>query len=164
MAAFASSNFLWGIEMQKKMRGLAALLIILLAARPAVAGQASATFGVSATVLTNCTVTASNLNFGNYSASAASPTNMSTSLSVTCTNGLAYTVDLNGGNSHSLNYQLYTTNGYASIFGDGTGGTITVSGSGNGSAQSIPVYGQIATAQYVPAGSYSDTISVTVNY
>jgi len=164
--------------MQKKTRGLGALLIILSATGSAHAGQATTTFNVTATVLTNCTVSASNLAFGSYTASATSPTNMGTNLSVTCTNGLAYTVNLNGGNtpgtvaarqmsdgnSHVLHYQLYTTNGYSSIFGDGTSGSVTVSGTGSGAAQSIPVYGKIPVAQYVPAGSYSDTISVSVNY
>ena len=39
-----------------------------------------------------------------------------------------------------------------------------VSGTGNGSAQAITVYGQIPAAQYVTPGSYTDTITVSVTY
>jgi spore coat protein U-like protein len=163
--------------MQKIMRGFWALVLVVAATKTGEAGQATTQFQVSATVLNNCAVSASNLSFGNYSPGSGSPTDMNTNLSVTCTNGLTYTIALDGGGSHSvaarvmtdtnsdtLSYGLYTSNAYTTIWGDGTGGSSTVPGTGNGSAQSIPVYGQIAAAQYVPAGSYQDTISVSVNY
>ncbi len=159
------------------MRGGLALLLLVTVTTATEAGQATTQFQVSATVLNNCAVSASNLAFGNYSPGSGSPTNMNTNLSVTCTNGLTYTIALDGGGSHSvaarvmtdtnsdtLNYELFTSNGYTTVWGDGSGGSATVPGTGNGSAQSIPVYGQIAAAQYVPAGAYQDTISVSVNY
>jgi spore coat protein U-like protein len=45
-----------------------------------------------------------------------------------------------------------------------TVGMDTVPGTGNGSAQSLSVYGQIPDGQYVAPGAYSDTITVTVTY
>src|ERR1700759_3261879 len=82
------------------------------------------TFNVTATVLNNCAVSASDLAFGNYSAGSATPVTANTSISVTCAPLLPYTVSLEGGSppslrgaramtdgsSHNLNYSLYTTN------------------------------------------------------
>lgn len=76
---------------------------------------------------------------------------------------------------HNLNYNLYTDPTRLLIWGDGTGGTNTVQGSlavplciiivGCAIVTAEPsVYGRIPTAQNVAAGSYSDTITVTVSY
>jgi spore coat protein U-like protein len=68
------------------------------------------------------------------------------------------------GASHNLGYGLYTTNAYGTIWGDGSGGTTTVAGTGNGAAQAVTVYGRIPPSQFVAAGSYTDHVTVTVNY
>ena len=159
------------------VRGLAVALG--LAASPAMAVQtATAQFNVTATVLDNCAVAASDLAFGNYSASTATPVTATTSISVTCTANLAYAVALDGGtttgqvtdramtdgSSHQLTYGLYTSGSYSTLWGDGTGSSATVPGTGTGSAQSLTVYGRIPAAQYVAAGSYADRVTVTVSY
>jgi spore coat protein U-like protein len=142
------------------------------------AGTATAQFDVTATVLENCAVSASNLAFGNYAANSGAATTASTTLQVTCTSNLAYTIALDGGTttstvaaramkdsaSHQLSYGLYTSGAYSTIWGDGSGATQTVAGTGNGSAQPHTVYGRIPASQYVVAGSYSDRITVTVSY
>jgi spore coat protein U-like protein len=150
-----------------------------LAALPALAAQTVTTqFNVTATVLNNCTVSASDLAFGNYSASSGTPVTATTTLSVTCTANLGYSIALDGGTttglvaaramkdagSNQLNYGLYTSGAYSTVWGDGTGSTQTVAGSGNGTAQSVTVYGRIPAAQYVAAGSYADRVTVTVTY
>jgi len=156
---------------------LAAAMLAVLAA-PCRAGSASDQFNVTATVLDNCAVSAGDLAFGNYSASSGTATTASSAIQVTCTAALAYTIALDGGAtasdvaaramsdgaSHTLNYGLYTSSGYSTVWGDGTGGTSTVAGTGSGSAQSVTVYGRIPAAQFVAAGSYSDLVTVTVNY
>jgi spore coat protein U-like protein len=138
----------------------------------------TAQFNVTATVLDNCAVAASDLAFGNYSASTATPVTATTSISVTCTANLAYAVALDGGtttgqvtdramtdgSSHQLTYGLYTSGSYSTLWGDGTGSSATVPGTGTGSAQSLTVYGRIPAAQYVAAGSYADRVTVTVSY
>lgn len=45
-----------------------------------------------------------------------------------------------------------------------TVGTDTVAGTGNRSAQALADHYLIAAGQYVEAGAYADTISVTVTY
>lgn len=150
----------------------------LLCAAPAFAGTASGTFNVTATVLNNCSISTADLAFGNYNATTATASTASTTLSVTCTSSLPYTVALDGGstnaavagramgdgNGNKLTYGLYTTNAYSTIWGDGTGTTQTQAGTGNGSAQSLTVYGKIPAGQYVKSGSYTDRITVTVAY
>lgn len=146
---------------------------------PAMAAQTVTTqFNVTATVLNNCAVSASDLAFGNYSASSGTPVTATTTLSVTCTASLSYSIALDGGtttglvaaramkdaNSNQLNYGLYTSGAYTTMWGDGTGATQTVPGTGTGAVQSVTVYGRIPAAQYVAAGSYADRVTVTVTY
>ena len=155
------------------------LVPALLGAAPAFAsGSASGQFNVTATVLSACSVTAADLLFGNYSASAATPDDVSSALSITCTSGLPYTVALDGGTtaanvaartmtdgaSHSLKYFLYTNTGRTTLWGDATAGTATVAGTGSGSAQGLTVYGRVNAGQYVVGGSCSDKVTVTINY
>lgn len=142
------------------------------------AATSTANLTVSATVLGICTASAALLDFGNYSPADASPLDQSTSVSVTCSNGVTYTVSLNAGSgtgatvaartmtsgANSLAYGLYTTAGRTTTLGDGTLSTATLSGTGNGAAQPITVYGRIPIAQYAPPGSYSDTVTVTLTY
>jgi spore coat protein U-like protein len=45
-----------------------------------------------------------------------------------------------------------------------TVGTDTVTGTGNGAAQALTVYGQVTAGQFVAPGAYSDTITATVTY
>jgi len=78
-------------------------------------------------------------------------------------------------------YNLYTDNTYATIWGDGTTagsktvgitGTSTVvqstgstlGGVANGATQTMTVYGQIVSQTTPQPGSYSDTITATVNF
>jgi spore coat protein U-like protein len=55
------------------------------------------------------------------------------------------------------------------VFGDGTGTTVTMPGTGAGLATptTVTVYGRVldsAANQAIAPGSYSDTITVTVSY
>ncbi len=148
------------------------------------ASPATSTFNVTATVLKNCLVSSPDLAFGNYTPNTGALTG-STAVSVRCTKTTPYTVSLNAGTTaggtlaqrlmasgaNSLQYNLYTTAGLTTVFGDGTGGTGTIAGTGNGvaiaSAQTVNVYGSLpdnATNQNAPPGAYADQITVTVTY
>ena len=154
-----------------------ALALLLLAQPCRASGSVSAQFNVTATVLDNCAVSAGDLAFGNYSAGTGTAATATSTVQVTCTASLPYTIALDGGAaadvtsrtmsdgaSHTLGYGLYTSAAYSTIWGDGTGGTSTVPGTGSGSAQSVTVYGRIPASQFVTAGSYADLVTVTVNY
>ncbi len=139
------------------------------------ANPATTTFGVSATVLKDCIVSAAALGFGNYTGAVV---NASSTVTVTCTNGTTYTVGLNQGlttgatvttrqmgitqPAGGLNYSLLTGSYAGSNWGNTSGSW--VSGTGSGAAQPLTVYGVLPAGQYVPPGSYTDTIAVTVTY
>ncbi len=135
----------------------------------------TAPFSVTATIVKSCTVSATNLAFGNYTGAVK---NSTSTVSVTCTNTTPYTVGLNAGTatgatvtnrsmtgpaSALLHYSLFSNSGRTTNWGN-TSATHWVSGTGNGIAQPLTVYGQIPAAQYVTPGSYSDTITVSVAY
>jgi spore coat protein U-like protein len=65
----------------------------------------------------------------------------------------------------TLNYNLFTTGAHAVVWGDGTSSTATLGNTGNGAAQTLTIYGRIPAGQTtVPAGSYADTVAVTITY
>jgi spore coat protein U-like protein len=168
-----------------KFRGNPAFLAVSGAAlglatpEAALAGTQSTTMGVSATVTANCSVSTSAVGFGSINPLAGSSFDATGSVTVTCTTGAPWTVaaDAGGGsgatlttrrmtaNGNTLNYALYTDSGRITIWGDGSGATARLSGTGTGSAQSLTVYGRVPSGQgSVPAGGYSDTVNVTVTY
>lgn len=159
----------------------AMMAVGVLAAAVAGAATTTTTFAVSATVQSTCSTTATALAFGAYTPGSGALTNTST-ISVKCTKNTAYTVALNAGNAggtltqrlmasgaNKLQYNLYTSAALTTIFGDGTGGSATSAGTGagDGTANTLTVYGQLpdsATNQTAIPGSYSDTVTVTVSY
>lgn len=142
------------------------------------AATETTSFTVSATVTDVCqNLTAGNINFGNYNPLASSDTDSTGDIQVTCTNNTSYSVSLSSGSSGSyssrelsdggsntLNYNLFTSSDYNSVWGDGTGSSSTVNQTGSGSQDTITVYGRITAGQSVAQASYSDTINVTITY
>lgn len=135
----------------------------------------------TATVRNACTVSTSNLALGNVAATSTTVAG-STSLSVTCPNGTAYYIGLapsngsttgagtltgTGGNTDHPAYQLRSTSGASgTVWGNTATSTSAgngVAGTGTGSAQSRTVYVTMPSANFKP-DTYSDTVTVTVNY
>jgi spore coat protein U-like protein len=131
---------------------------------------------VAAAHADNCSVTATAVAFGNYNQFAIQPLNMTGTITVTCNKdftGLPISLTAGSGifaqrhmtsSGGTLNYKLYTTGGYTSIWGDGTSGTVTVPVNVVNGSGTVSVYGQIPTGQMSPLGNYTDTITVTVTY
>lgn len=129
-------------------------------------------------------VSADPIAFGTYLSSNSSPTTANGKVTIACSTQIiglylpTFTVMLSAGTSASfsprtmangtarLNYNLYTSSAYSSIWGDGTAGTSVQNYSGLGFSytNSMTVYGRIPASQVVAAGGYSDTITVTVTY
>ena len=161
----------------------ATALPLTMAAIPAYAGTATTTFQVTATVVNSCKInSAGNLGFGNYDPTNATNVTGNSTISVNCTKGDVYTIALdygaNGGSAanrimasgaNNLNYNLYTDVGLTKVWNNscGVGNNCdggTGAGPGGGNAQTYTVYGQIVAGQNVPAGSYTDTITLTVTF
>jgi spore coat protein U-like protein len=137
----------------------------------------TASIAVTANVLSSCGVTALPLTFGIYSPTQSTNTTAQTTVVVTCTNGTPYNVGLDAGagsgatvasrkltsGSNLLNYSLYSDTGYSTVWGN-TIGTNTVTGTGSGLSQTINVYGSVTALQAVPAGSYTDSVTVSLTY
>ncbi len=136
---------------------------------------ATTSFTVTAIISKECSVSATNLAFGNYSGALI---NSTSTISVLCTNTTAYNVGLNAGlatgatvtnrsmtgpSSALLHYSLFSNSSYTTNWGN-TVGTDTVAGTGNGTTQPVTVYGQIPAGQLAKPGSYTDTITVSVTY
>lgn len=161
------------------LRRSAAIAALLLALAPnaANAGTASDNLSVSATVIASCNVAANPLAFGNYNPVTATPLDAATTISVTCTSGTGYEVSMNAGggsgasvaarkmtsSGNLLTYSLFRDSNRSNVWGVTTGSNV-VTGTGSGASQSIDVYGRIPAQQASPAGSYTDTVSVTVTY
>jgi spore coat protein U-like protein len=146
------------------------------------AATTTTTFAVTATVQSICSATAATLAFPNYTPGGGAQIG-NTSISVKCTKNTPFTVALNVGSTtgdaftqrlmasgaNTLQYNLYTTAALATVFGDGTGTTGTVAGTGLGvaTAANVQVFGQVpdnTTNQAAVPGAYTDTITVTVTY
>jgi spore coat protein U-like protein len=131
----------------------------------------------------SCSVSATTVSFGSYLPAAT--LDSTGNISVTCTVlilglNVAYEVRLSTGGSgsfanrnmlssgHVLNYNLYTDAGRSSIFGDTTSGTSSITDSYNlallSRTRDYTVYGRIPSGQNPFAGSYQDTIIVSVIY
>ena len=137
-------------------------------------------FVVSATVAKNCVIDAPDLNLGSFD--GTNDLTVNSTISVKCTNGTTYDVNLSTGSSGIytnrtllfgtgvLNYNLYTTSGYTTPWGDNTSGSgrpATGTGAGMATNQTLTVYGRLLAANNtapVDAGTYTDTIVATIVY
>lgn len=155
------------------------ILAALAAPQPALAATTSSTMSVTATVTANCVVSTSALAFGNVNTISGTNVNGTGGLTITCANGTPWSaaagVGAGSGASYTnrrmtsganlLNYNIYTTVARTTVWGNGTGGTAAIAGTGSGVAQAVTVYGRVASGQTgVPAGAYADTVAVTVTY
>lgn len=148
---------------------------------PVEAGSASGSLQVTATVLSACAVTGATLPFGNLDpVTTSGAVNASATLSVHCTNTTAYAVALDAGlnaggaanfsarrlsnGSSTLDYQLYRDAARSIVWGDGSAATSTVQGTGNGSAQTLTVYGRIPALGSAAPGAYTDTVTIVVTF
>ena len=129
-----------------------------------------------------CTISATGVAFGSYDPQSLSPDDSTGTVNVDCKNtdpapNVALSAGLSGSytpramtaGSYSLPYNLYTTTARNIIWGNGTSGTVTQTLSGGTSSggqrhYAQPVYGRIPAGQNVGAGSYSDTIILTVTW
>lgn len=135
----------------------------------------------------SCNVSTTAVAFGTYNPLSASPLDAAGNVHVSCTTTLGLlvnlTISMNKGSYSSsfsprqmasganrLNYDLYTSSARTTIWGDGSGGTQTVTDSLTLSLLGAVtwdhvIYGRIPAGQTtVPPGSYADSVTVTLTY
>ena len=166
-------------RLKKGLILLPATLALMAGASSIHAASTTQNMAVTATVAASCTFTVTSLAFGSYTLAQLDGIS---NISLTCTNGTAYTIALGAGTGPSastsarqmtgptvgstvqyLNYALYNDSGRSTNWG-ATSSSGAVTGTGTGAAVTIPVYGRIPAGQTASIGSYADTIVVTVSY
>ncbi|HZP10963.1 MAG TPA: spore coat U domain-containing protein [Nevskiaceae bacterium] len=146
------------------------------------ASTTTTTFNVTATVISSCSTSASDLAFGNYDPLAVGAAVGTTTVTVTCsllapysiglsigTNGVAINnrkMKITGGGTDLLNYGLYRDLSHTLNWGITTGlGGDTLNLVGTGLAVGSTVFGTIPAGQTgASVGSYTDTITVTITF
>lgn len=136
---------------------------------------------VCAHAIVNCSITSTGFSITNQPTVATAYSSQG-SFDLTCTRGILditstnYTITVNNGNNptgtqnratltgNTISYDTYKTNGCNTIWGNGAGQSFT--GSVNiPSTTTINYVGCITTSgQYVPAGTYMDTVTMSLTY
>ena len=135
-------------------------------------------------LLVTCTVTATGISFPAYASPGSTNSDGVGDIAVTCHADLlagvsSYTIAINAGSgafanrklisgANFLNYNLYTDSTRSIVWGDGTGGTQMVSDSYlillTPTTRHYTPYGRVPGNQNKPAGTYIDTVTVTITY
>ncbi|MDW3686168.1 spore coat U domain-containing protein [Cupriavidus sp. CV2] len=160
-----------------------AIALLLLAATLPLGAHAdtrSVTLDISMSVTADCLISATPLNFGTGSVMQTAVTQQA-NLSVTCTNTVPYQVALDEGTvpgstvtnrlmagtgANTIGFNVYRDAAYTQVWGK-TVETDTYAGTGNGAAQSIPLYGQITKTMIVGSlipDSYATTLTATLSF
>lgn len=144
------------------------------------AATATDNMNVSTTVAMSCTITANALTFSAYDPTSASDSDATANIQSSCTSGGSVVITMGqGGNADTsstdivpvrrmsgsggdLGYAVYTDTDRMAVWGNtaATGNAYTASGG----LDTIVVYGRIPKNQTVGAGSFSDSVAVTLTY
>ena len=150
---------------QMKLAALAAFAFVLTMLAPARVEAA-------------CSITTTGVSFGTYDVFHASPVDSTGSVRYQCSGSTGtFTISLGTGSSgtfqprtmvsgaEKLNYNLYLDAARTSIWGDATAGTSWfMEPNATGKPVTLTVFGRIPSGQDVAAGTYADTIIVTIQF
>ncbi|MFI5428389.1 spore coat U domain-containing protein [Aeromicrobium sp. UC242_57] len=142
-------------------------------------GTKTSTFDATLKILSDATVSANSLDFGQSQGVLNTAINVNTTISVTATNTTPYNVGINagsgvgsttasrymsgtGGNTSTVAFNLYQTAG--AVNWGNTQGTDTKAGTGTGSAQALTVYGNIPAQATPQPDTYKSNLTVTVYF
>ena len=158
------------------VRPLVAVGLLGLAAT-ASAQTTTTTMTVSTTMSASCSVSASALSFGT---SVPSPMTAAVdgtaTITATCTNGRPYSIGLDRGSSPTgteslrqmtgsggtVNYAIYSDASRTTVWGSADSSLVRQTGTGL--AQPLTAYGRMPLQTGVVAGTYTDSVTVTVTF
>ena len=150
--------------------------------------DATGNLAVSASVGGSCTISSTDLNFGTYDgivAHASQHLYETATISATCTTGSIVVITMgvgiysawrrhrgiirsmkNEGSNNFLKYEIYADAGHTFVWNyDQTRMRTVTEVVGNGASQDMIVYGKVFKNQKdAAAGSYTDTVTIGVNY
>jgi spore coat protein U-like protein len=142
---------------------LAVALVTAALCAPGVANAQTCTFSIGPTAV----------NFGNYNPGLGTPTDSTGTYRLGCTGGVRARVSLSTGvgtytqrqmakGPDRLNYNLYRDPARTQIWGDGTAPSSVQTNARRN--RTYTFYGRVPAGQWVAAGNYADTITITVVY
>lgn len=156
-------------------RWVLSVMTLCLVEAPAWAGTVTNTLGVRVVVQPACTVAGATLDFGSYTSGQTTDLNGFTQIAYSNCPAGQLRFQLDGGSSGStsarrlangsggqLGYGIFRDSARTQPFGQGTNSrliTLTAPGSGN-----VSVYGRIPAGQSVAAGTYTDTVVITLDF
>jgi len=167
-----------------KYRQLLAVAFVALAALPAISRAqahvtATAGMAVGIEIVAACTVSVADLNFGAYASNSKTPVQGQTTIQLRCGAGAVAELSLDAGTGPGattsnrrleqdsgksrLDYDLFQDPGRTVHWGNRSG-VDTLEVVATGAQQTVPIYGQIPAGQRAPDGTYSDTITLRVQY
>lgn len=166
--------------MSNKRLALFSVLAGALVATPVLAVTLTTSLSVTANVPGGCVLSTAPVVFGDYSGALI---DVAGTLNANCTSGLIYSVEMGPGGSATassrqmsnagngtlkLNYELYKDAGRTQPWGGAgyvVGGASALTGqAATGVNIPIPIYGRVPGAQAPAAGSFADTVVVSVIY
>jgi spore coat protein U-like protein len=157
------------------------LVLALAATAPAFAGSDSSSFGVSATVIESCSISSVAIAFGDYDALSATALDADGSVTVTCSNGSSGFIGLDQGlnadtgstdaaplrrmasGSERLSYGLYSDAARSIVWGNTAGSGVAHTATDTNPV-TVDIYGRVPVGQGSLVGSYSDTVTATINF
>ena len=152
---------------------LLAAFALVAVAQPARSGTDTDVLAVTATVISACSLSGGALSFGSYTSGQTANADVDGTINyVNCSGTLTFALD--GGTSGNinarqmssgvsrLNYQIYRDPTRSAVWGTGANAQSQILlETRNGS---ITVYGRIPGGQVVPAGTYTDTVNITLTF
>ncbi len=162
--------------MQKTFTRFLAAAAFLAVAGGAHAATVQNQFQARITIQNECVINSvTDLDFGTSGLLNAA-VDATASISLRCTENAAYDIGLDGGatgdtsarqmsdgNGNTVDYQMYQDSGRTVAWGNVVG-TDTKSGTGTGTDETHIIYGRVPAQATPPAGTYTDTVTVTVTY
>ena len=135
---------------------------------------------ISADIATSCTLTNTDISFGNYlplTTHATATLDGTATITSTCTSGVSAVLTLAQGasplsgsteaaplrsTSGGLAYNLYTDAAHTTVWGNTSGTDVAVTGTGAG--VSTTVYGAVASGQTTPTTGGADSVILLLTY
>ena len=172
------------MTLRRKYRRRLAIAFLALAGLPAISNaQASLTatagMAVGVEIVAACTVSVADLNFGAYASNSKTPVQGQTTIQLRCGAGAVAELSLDAGSGPGattsnrrleqdsgrsrLDYDLFQDPGRTIHWGNRSG-VDTLEVVATGAQQTVPIYGQIPSGQRALEGTYSDTITLRVQY
>jgi spore coat protein U-like protein len=164
--------------MMKRLISAASAMAVIGSAAYA-APQATTNLNVSANVVASCTISATNLAFGNLSTNVAANVDVAAALTVNCPTGQAYAITMGNGSgvgataavrkmtrtsgTETVDYAIYRDAGRTQTWGS-TIGTDTSASTGTGANQTFQVYGRVPVQSGLTAGAHTDVVVVNIDY